>query len=852
MPEPIEELYVVIGSDISKLLKETKEGVDRVEKQLKGFGDTAEKQTKKAETGFEKFKKQLSGLGASFKVLGTLAAAAFAVLVKVGKESIELYRQQAAAEAQLAAAIKSTGGAAGLTAKELKQLASELQNTTNFGDEATIGAESLLLTFTRVGKEVFPRALKSILDVSVAMKQDLKSSAVQVGKALNDPIKGLGMLSRVGIQFTEQQKEQIKTLTESGDLIGAQTVILAELERQFGGSAEAAREADGGFQAAANAVGDLKERIGEGLLPATSQYNDIVIEAAEGWIKALDNIGLIQDALGEAAGTGKDVLPDEEVKGFSAAMLLITDPTRAAGIAVDRTRNLIQGLVNPLADAGTNALKAVVGEEKLKDAFAKVAAEADAAEGDITGFNNAVTNTVQVSEAAAKVIDSYGSELLDLQESTAEKSADLEKKHTEELTDIQDEYSDSIADAEKKRSKALADAEADRGKAIAEAGKQRAEEIADLEKDIAKQRGDVIEGTRKDLAKLEKETDRALKEEQDTFNRDELRETEDHLNSLRQLRQQYLDNIDNAVKNRDARALVDARKQYQQEKAQQEDTFKTNQSRAREDQDLRLQQIREEESRRAEEIMTAQAEELQNLIEAEAEKRAEIEKSYSEQLQKADEAYQESAAKAQAAYDEESTKAQERRDEQLQKEQENYDKEKEQIDQQIAERLEQIAKGLADQDEITDEEAQNILETFAKYFGVDGEIDKLMADFANRRAAKLAIEVQYTANGTEVSYNPGSSSMQNPYSAAVPSFASGGSMFANKPTMVQFGEVPEVATFTPLSKMGGGPQRMEIDLKMSGSAPPGIRSGDRDQIAGVLLNALQEAGFDRASGGRGQ
>src|SRR5258708_1908746 len=61
----------------------------------------------------------------------------------------------------------------------------------------------------------------------------------QLVKALNDPIHGVTSLMRVGVTFTAQQKEQIKTLVDTGHTMDAQKVILAELTKEFGGSAAA-------------------------------------------------------------------------------------------------------------------------------------------------------------------------------------------------------------------------------------------------------------------------------------------------------------------------------------------------------------------------------------------------------------------------------------------------------------------------------------------------------------------------------------------------------------------------------------------------------------------------------------
>jgi hypothetical protein len=112
-------------------------------------------------------------------------------------------------QAQLAQVLKSTGGAAGVTADMANDLASSLTSVTRFGDEAILSGENLLLTFTGIGKDVFPAATEVMLDMSQAMGQDLKSSAIQLGKALNDPAEGMTALTRVGVTFTEEQKKQV-------------------------------------------------------------------------------------------------------------------------------------------------------------------------------------------------------------------------------------------------------------------------------------------------------------------------------------------------------------------------------------------------------------------------------------------------------------------------------------------------------------------------------------------------------------------------------------------------------------------------------------------------------------------
>ncbi|MBO0743674.1 MAG: hypothetical protein J2P43_01550 [Candidatus Dormibacteraeota bacterium] len=178
--------------------------------------------------------------------LAAAGAAGLAALTATIKTGISEYAESTKVAAQTEAVIKSTGGAANVTAKQVSNLASALMKKTGIDDEAIQSGQNLLLTFTNVqnqagkGNDVFTQATKIMTDMSVALGQDMKTSAIQVGKALNNPIKGVTALQRVGVSFTDGQKEQIKALVNSGRTMDAQKIILRELNKEFGGSAEAA------------------------------------------------------------------------------------------------------------------------------------------------------------------------------------------------------------------------------------------------------------------------------------------------------------------------------------------------------------------------------------------------------------------------------------------------------------------------------------------------------------------------------------------------------------------------------------------------------------------------------------
>ena len=175
-------------------------------------------------------------------------------------------------QAQTTAVLKSTNDASGMTAASIDALAESLSKTTTFSADTVQGAENLLLTFTGIGKDVFPQATTAVLDMSQALGQDTKSSAIELGKALGDPIKGITALQRVGVSFTEAQKEQIKAMVKAGNTAGAQKLILAELTREFGGSAKAAGSTfAGALKIAGNELEVAKEKIGVALIPILTQ-----------------------------------------------------------------------------------------------------------------------------------------------------------------------------------------------------------------------------------------------------------------------------------------------------------------------------------------------------------------------------------------------------------------------------------------------------------------------------------------------------------------------------------------------------------------------------------------------------
>jgi hypothetical protein len=238
----------------------------------------AEKRMEQSRKSFEKFGKKVSGIGKSMSLALTAPIVAF------GYSAVKAAQESAEAMGQVEAALKSMGKGAGRTADQLQALASKQMRKSLYDDDEILRKVTAnLLTFGNVAGEQFDRAQQAALDLSARMDTDLQSSALMLGKALNDPIKGLASLRRVGIQFTEQQQAQIKAMVEVGDTAGAQTVMLGELERQFGGAAQAMRDANP-TAAMKQAWDEFQETVGEKLLP-------ILPRIAEALTKIIDAFG---------------------------------------------------------------------------------------------------------------------------------------------------------------------------------------------------------------------------------------------------------------------------------------------------------------------------------------------------------------------------------------------------------------------------------------------------------------------------------------------------------------------------------------------------------------------------------
>jgi phage-related protein len=252
---------------------------------------------KQAQGALDGFGKKLAGIAA-----GILAAFSIRAITNFAKESVKVAEAAATAQSRLEAVAKATGVFGTETAKVTDRLAAfakEQEMLIAVDDKVIKGVQAQLLSFKALSASAdtaggaFDRATKAAFDMAAAGFGSAEGNAIALGKALEDPTKGLTALSRSGTVFTEQQKEQIKTLQASGDLLGAQEIILNELETQYGGVAAATADASDQL---AIAFENIKETAGAALLPV---FADLV----KGLLPVLEIVGE------ELAGAFEDLAP---------------------------------------------------------------------------------------------------------------------------------------------------------------------------------------------------------------------------------------------------------------------------------------------------------------------------------------------------------------------------------------------------------------------------------------------------------------------------------------------------------------------------------------------------------------
>ncbi len=383
--------------DVTGLSKAT----NRAGKDLGLLGKTTNKVSKG-------MKSALAGVGLGLSFGGIVS------YLKNAAEGAELARQADARVLQVAKSMKLFGGATEATTIRLSKYADQMELTTGQTAEVTKQTQATLLTFASVGKTankvggIFDRATQAAADLAATGFGSAETNAIQLGKALNDPIKGITALAKAGVTFTEKEKARIKTLVTSNRLGEAQNLVLKAIETQVGDVAEKTALSSVKLQ---NALGQVSDEVGAVLLPyldklakwvtskdgqaqikkLAGELINLVKEAGKFAKWALDNKGAVMGIVGAIAALkiGSSVITGYRTllalwQGLVKAGKLIRPPATGGGAP---------GLDVP--GTGVNQYRKPIGPKAPSKPFA---------------LGGAVT----VAGAAAAAVAVYGSTMVDL------------------------------------------------------------------------------------------------------------------------------------------------------------------------------------------------------------------------------------------------------------------------------------------------------------------------------------------------------------------------------------------------------------------------------------------------------
>jgi hypothetical protein len=238
----------------------------------------------------------------------------------------------------------------GATTDRVSAYAEQLEKTVAVDADVIKATQTKLATFSELTKTVnkaggaFDRATVAALDMAAAGFGTAEGNAVQLGKALQDPIKGIAALAKSGVTFTEQEKEKIRTLVESNKMLEAQDMILDAIEKQVGGTAEASASS---FDKMKFALAGVSDTFGDMLLPV---IDAIAPKLAQVSAWAQENPGLMKLVVGAFVGLTAAVIALNIAMSLNPITLIALAIAGIIGLLViayarfETFRNIVNGV----------------------------------------------------------------------------------------------------------------------------------------------------------------------------------------------------------------------------------------------------------------------------------------------------------------------------------------------------------------------------------------------------------------------------------------------------------------------------------------------------------------------------
>jgi hypothetical protein len=282
-------------------------GIDRSKKSAAGLKSTMSSLGSGIGSAF-------SGVAKSVGAMGLAATGAAAAIGGIAYKLISIAEEGIQAENRIKNVVKTMGlfgSQSGDVADRLIKVADATELATGVDGDLIMSAQAKLATFKELAKTsgitggAFDRATQASIDMAAVFGGDASTYAVQLGKALEDPEKGLAALKRTGALTAQQIKEISQEFTQTGNRAKAFDQVLKAIETQVGGSASATAS---GMARIKVSVGQMLDEIGKPMAEVFSKFAaDVakmtpqIVESLSGLAPKIREIGYtITAALAEA------------------------------------------------------------------------------------------------------------------------------------------------------------------------------------------------------------------------------------------------------------------------------------------------------------------------------------------------------------------------------------------------------------------------------------------------------------------------------------------------------------------------------------------------------------------------
>jgi hypothetical protein len=411
-------LAVVDGQKVKAELRDVGETGQRALKRIEDAAEPASRALQMLDGAagevrgtMEGMTERLGAVGGALSALGPVGIAAGAALAAVGAGLAAGIQEAAEAERsyrRLEAVLNATGHASGLTGQQITEFAEGIESSTLTTVEAVQEAAAVLATFRSISGETFTRTLALAQDMATVFGGDLGSAAMQLGKALEDPEQGLTALRRVGISFTQSQRDVIQALIDTGQQAEAQRVILDALERQVGGAGAA--EA-GGLTGATNRLSDAWNNFLEqlGQTPAIAGFVEGALNTISNAIETVTGmlagarVAVIEGRLTLASAENFEAQIAEQQRRMAETQEQLAKPG-AIGIRGATLRSQLEAQQKELADLERQRDEAMATRkaEQEKALAGKRAAEAEARTERLAGLRDEIEKGLTQHATAAE------------------------------------------------------------------------------------------------------------------------------------------------------------------------------------------------------------------------------------------------------------------------------------------------------------------------------------------------------------------------------------------------------------------------------------------------------------------